>query len=208
MIGYLKGTIIAVEQANLVVDVNQVGYVVYCGEQYCQNGQIQIGDEVQLYIETIMRENMLVLYGFQSLAGKEFFQILCKVQGVGAKMAMALLTYFSLQDLQKMILAKDSVSLSKAPGIGAKLAQRIVNELCDKLPKLLNMTDKDRLDSMAASESTEFENALAALIQLGYARHQAYEALMNISRTSNSTSDDLQADMLIKQALQILGKTR
>ena len=135
MIGYLKGTIIAIESGHITLNVSDVGYIIYCGEKYC--ALANQGDEAIFYIETLMRESDIHLYGFATMQEKQWFKLLCKVQGVGAKMAMALLAQFDGGMLAKMIVAQDGKSLTQAVGVGSKLAQRIIHELHDKLPPSL-----------------------------------------------------------------------
>ena len=195
MIGYLKGTIIAIESAYITLDVNDVGYMIYCGDKYC--ALANQGDEAVFYIETLMRESEIHLYGFATMQEKQWFKLLCKVQGVGAKMAMALLAQFDGAMLAKMIVAQDGKSLTQAVGVGAKLAQRIINELHDKLPPSLVLDAGNQAGEKSAS-SAEFDVALSGLIQLGFARHQCYEILLQIGENNDS------ADLLIKKALQKL----
>ncbi len=200
MIGYLKGIIVVIEQAHLVLDVNQVGYLVYCGEKYCVSSRI--GDEKVFFIETVIRENDMSLYGFATLEEKQWFRLLGKVQGVGAKMAMMLLAQFNGNELAKIIMAQDTKSLTLAHGVGGKLAQRIINELHDKLPDKLLGTIKifDDKNVSSVKESDEFATALAGLIQLGFSRQQSYESLLLVSEEQ----EDMQADDLLKFALRNL----
>ncbi len=195
MIGYLKGTIIAIEQAHITLNVNDVGYIIYCGEKYC--ALAQQGDEAVFYIETLMRESEIHLYGFATMQEKQWFKLLCKVQGVGAKMAMALLAQFDGNMLAKMIIAQDGKSLTQASGVGAKLAQRIINELHDKLPASLAL-DINTDAGGKSPASAEFDVALSGLIQLGFTRQKCYEILLQIGENDDS------ADLLIKKALQKL----
>ena len=134
MIGKLKGKVDAIGESFLIVDVNGVGYEVQASSRTLRN--LKTGEEVSLTIDTHVREDAIRLFGFASEVERRWFRTLQTVQGVGAKVALALLGTLSPQDLANAIALADWASVEQAPGIGKKLAQRIVAELKDKAPAL------------------------------------------------------------------------
>src|SRR5688572_21109785 len=134
MIGKLRGKVDAIGESFLIVDVNGVGYEVQASARTLRN--LKIGDEVSLTIDTHVREDAIRLFGFQSEVERSWFRTLQGVQGVGAKVALALLGTLSPQDLANAIALGNWQAVEEAPGIGRKLAQRIVSELKEKAPAL------------------------------------------------------------------------
>ena len=134
MIGKLKGKVDTIGESFCIVDVGGVGYEVQASARTLRN--MKIGDDVALTIDTHVREDAIRLYGFASEVERSWFRTLQSVQGVGAKVALALLGTLSPQDLANAIALADWASVEQAPGIGKKLAQRIVAELKDKAPAL------------------------------------------------------------------------
>ena len=134
MIGKLRGKVDAIGESFLIVDVNGVGYEVQASSRTLRN--LKTGEEVSLTIDTHVREDAIRLFGFDSEVERSWFRTLQTVQGVGAKVALALLGTLSPQDLANAIALADWASVEEAPGIGKKLAQRIVAELKDKAPAL------------------------------------------------------------------------
>src|ERR1700730_13731577 len=134
MIGKLRGKVDAVGESFLIIDVNGVGYEVQASSRTLRN--LKTGEEVSLTIDTHVREDAIRLFGFDSEVERSWFRTLQTVQGVGAKVALALLGTLSPQDLANAIALADWASVEEAPGVGKKLAQRIVAELKDKAPAL------------------------------------------------------------------------
>lgn len=181
MIGKLRGKIDAIGEAHAIVDVNGVGYEVQCSARTLRN--VDIGQEVSLTIDTHVREDSIRLFGFQSEVERSWFRTLQSIQGVGSKVALALLGTLAPQDLANAIALGNVGAIEQTPGIGKKLAQRIVLELKDKAPTLtvamLGTSGKAGsglpaavpIGSQAAAES------ISALTNLGYNPAQASAAI-------------------------------
>ncbi|MBX9977689.1 MAG: Holliday junction branch migration protein RuvA, partial [Alphaproteobacteria bacterium] len=134
MFAHLKGTIEKNESDHLVIDVNGVGYFVFASRLTLSN--IAIGDSVKLHIETLMRQEALQLFGFLSEEEISWFRLLLTVQGVGPKVALGIIGSLGLRDLSQAILHQDKAMVSRADGVGPKLAGRILLELKDKLKSM------------------------------------------------------------------------
>lgn len=169
MISHLKGTLEEYGDDWAVIDVNGVGYSVLISES-TKNSLPNLGGPLKLLIEAITRNEVQQLCGFSSDEERQWFRLLLNVQGVGAKVALSILSLLSLDDLSKAIINQDSVLIQRTPGVGAKLANRIVLELRDKktipLPLISNANDHT-------------QDALAALLTLGYSRQEALNAVRN-----------------------------
>ena len=211
MIAQLFGRLVAADLNQLVLDVQGVGYLVHAtGRTLAQIGQP--GDMVTLYTELLVREDSLTLYGFKDTAEQAAFSMLQTVQGVGAKAALSILTTLPADELSQAILAGDKAMVSRADGIGPKLAQRIINELAQKLPASLTSDPvtvgpvaAGRLEDAAADNGQQLvQDALSALVNLGYSRTEAFSA---VSQTmQNEEVKDVSA--LIALALKQLGTRR
>jgi Holliday junction DNA helicase RuvA len=176
MIGKLRGKVDAIGESFLIVDVNGVGYEVQASARTLRN--LKIGDEVSLTIDTHVREDAIRLFGFASEVERAWFRTLQNVQGVGSKVALALLGTLSPQDLANAIALGDWASVEQAPGIGKKLAQRIVAELKDKAPALT--AAGLQLPGAAAGgppHGNAAAEAMSALSNLGYQPAQASAAI-------------------------------
>jgi Holliday junction DNA helicase RuvA len=134
MIGKLRGKVDAVGESFLIIDVNGVGYEVQASSRTLRN--LKAGDEVSLTIDTHVREDAIRLFGFASELERNWFRTLQTIQGVGSKVALGVLGIMSPQDLANAIALGNSAAVEEAPGVGKKLAQRIVAELKDKAPAL------------------------------------------------------------------------
>ena len=131
MIAYLRGKLHSKTNTSLIIDVNGVGYEVFSPTSFLQNSIL--GDELELHIKTVVREDAFLLYGFEDAKQKEAFETLCSVNKVGAKLAMTILSHLELNQLVVAIEQKDAVTLSSVPGIGKKTAERMCLELKGKL---------------------------------------------------------------------------
>ncbi len=134
MIGKLRGKVDAIGESHAVIDVNGVGYEVQASARTLRN--LKLGDEVALSIETHVREDAIRLYGFTSEVERAWFRTLQTIQGVGSKVALSVLGTLSTQDLANAIALQNWAAVEQTPGVGKKLAQRIVAELKDKAPAL------------------------------------------------------------------------
>ncbi len=203
MIGKLTGVLDSIGEDWAMVDVGGVGYVVFCsGRTLAALGAV--GEPVSLYIETHVREDHIHLYGFEDTAGRNVFRMLLTVQGVGARVALAILTVLPAASLADAILARDQAALSQANGVGAKLAGRIVSELGDKVEAMLPAFAKASEGSPSAAPTSSEEagsaDAISALVNLGYRRMDAFGAVAAASRRLG----DVPVEELIKAGLQEL----
>ncbi len=131
MIAYLRGKLHSKTNTSLIIDVNGVGYEVFSPTSFLQSSIL--GDELEIHIKTVVREDAFLLYGFEDAKQKEAFETLCSVNKVGAKLAMTILSHLELNQLVVAIEQKDAVTLSSVPGIGKKTAERMCLELKGKL---------------------------------------------------------------------------
>ena len=224
MIGSLKGRIEYKATDHTLIDVSGVGYLVYCSERTLSLLPSD-GEYVTIFTELVVREDLLQLYGFLTFAEKEWHRLLCSVQGVGAKGALAIQGILSVEALSRAILLSDWATVKSAPGVGPKIAQRIVNELKEKAPKVMAMgavtsnpidgnTDlvdhDDRKNQSEINVGSEVSNSealrnvqadtLSALINLGYSQGDAASAIARIE----TEEIDLDAKKLIRSALRLL----
>lgn len=205
MIARLKGIFADSGAGHVVIDCGGVGYLVFCSARTLGRMPNR-GEGAQLHIETHVREDHIHLYGFSDTAEKEWFRLLTTVQGVGAKVALAILSVLSPDDLVQAIAAQDKALLTRADGVGPKLAARLVTELKDKTGALMlgattAALSQDRKAGAAASAAAPLQDAVSALVNLGYGRSEAFGAA---SRAASKLGDTAQVDALIKAALREL----
>lgn len=191
MIGKLKGTIDEIGEDHVLIDVHGVCYVAHCAARTLA-GLASPGEAVVLHIETFVREDQLKLYGFASALEREWFRLLQSVQGVGAKVALAVLSTLSAADLANAIALQDKAMIARAPGIGPKVAQRIVTELKSKAPSLGGEAGtaigfKQELGEGVAAGPVS--DAVSALSNLGYSRDQAANAVAAAMKSAGETAD-------------------
>lgn len=205
MIGKLKGLIDSIGEDWVIVDVGGVGYSVQCGSKTLA-GLPGVGEAVTLYIETHVREDMIRLYGFSSGLEKDWFLLLQSVQGVGAKVALAILSTLTIEELSSSIVFQDKSIVGRASGVGPKLAVRIVNELKDKAPAsgvvIEGGADKDDGGkSQPAGEHALLTDAVSALVNLGYQQTQAAGAVRS---AGGALGAEAGLDELIREGLKQL----
>ena len=135
MIAWLHGVLRMIDEDHVVLDVGGVGYLVFCSGR-TMNSMPRVGDAVTLDIETHVREDHIHLFGFAEASERDWFRCLQTVQGIGARVALGMLSVLSPADLSRSIAAHDHTPLTQAPGVGPKLARRVVAELKDKVPQL------------------------------------------------------------------------
>lgn len=206
MIGKLKGTIDEIAGDHILVDVHGVCYVAFCSSRTLGAVGSQ-GEAVILYIETYVREDQLKLFGFKMEAEREWFRLLQSVQGVGAKVALAILSTLSASDLANAIALQDKAMVARAPGIGPKVAQRIVTELKNKAPALGGIDAPDMGLKQEIGEgvaSAPVADAVSALCNLGYSRDQAANAVGAAVREAGDNTMD--SAKLIRLGLKELAK--
>ena len=200
MYAYLKGTVEEIGEDDLVIEVNQIGYrVLVSGRTATQvNG---IGSFIKLYTYTLVREDAFMLYGFLSRDELMLFKKLITVNGIGPKGGLAILSALDADELRFAILSGDAKAISKAPGIGAKTAERIILDLRDKISSEDALhTDAARM-SEAVSEDVgdQRKEAIEALTALGYSATDALRAVKQVDVTP-----DINTETVLKQALKYL----
>jgi Holliday junction DNA helicase RuvA len=205
MIGKLKGVIDSYGDDWVIVDVGGVGYQVYCSARTLQ-ALPQPGEAAALSIETHVREDMIRLYGFAGDAEREWFRLLQTVQGVGAKVALAVLGTLKPGDLASAIALQDKAALARAPGVGRKVAERIVAELHDKAPGLAGADPAlVHLQADLADKRTPrpVADAVSALVNLGYQQLQASAAIAAAQRSAGEAAT---TEQLIRLGLKELAR--
>lgn len=218
MIAKLRGIIDTIGEDYCVVDVNGVGYLVFASSKTL--ARLIKGKQFSLLIETVVREDSISLFGFYDAWEKEWFLTLTKVQGVGAKVCLSILSALSPSQLAQAVSAQDKNSFTRASGVGPKLAARLVTELKDKIVTIpVELTTRADLDpetaaeEPSATEETEvyedaiqgrienpmkLDDAISALVNLGYQRLEAYQAV----NKANASQPDADVAALIKLALK------
>lgn len=218
MIAKLRGIVDTIGEDYCIIDVNGVGYLVYASSKTLS--RLIKGNQFSLLIETVVREDSISLFGFYDAWEKEWFLTLTKVQGVGAKVCLSILSALSPSQLAQAVSAQDKASFTRASGVGPKLAARLVTELKDKIVsvplELVNRGDMstvaDNTMSSTDVETTVYEDALpgrvenpmklddaiSALVNLGYQRLEAYQAV----NKANVAKPDADVSELIKLALK------
>lgn len=194
MIEFLKGKVHSIENENLILETNGIGYIINMISRELHT--FYKNEEVFINIRLILREDAVVLYGFKGSETRKAFDLLTTVSGIGPKLAMGILDGDDVSNIAKYIISKDEKSLTKLPGVGKKTAQRIILELKDKVEKLnLNL-------DFTTEESPLFEEnddpAVEALISLGY---NIYDAKKSLEKVDSS----LDISERIKEALKLMG---
>ena len=205
MIGKLKGTIDAYGEDFVILDVGGVGYQVHCSSRTLQ-ALPSPGEAAVLSIETYVREDQIKLFGFRSDTEREWFRLLQTVQGVGAKVALSVLGTFKPGDLASAIALGDKAAIKRTPGVGPKVAERIVIELKDKAPAYSDLDPAVIRLSGALNDKRAPQpvlDAVSALVNLGYGQPQAAAA---ISAASRSAGEGAETAQLIRLGLKELAK--
>lgn len=205
MIGKLKGVVDAYGEDFVIIDVNGVGYVVHCSSRTLQHLP-KPGEAAVLSIETHVREDMIRLYGFRSDMEREWFRLLQTVQGVGAKVALGILSVLDPGSLATAIATGDKGAVSRGPGVGPKLAARIVAELKDKAPAFAPVDPalirlKEAVDERKAPMPVS--DAISALVNLGYGQPQASAA---VAAALKQAGEGAEAKTLIRLGLRELAR--
>lgn len=193
MYSYIKGILTDMEEDLVVVEAGGIGYNIYTTGQtfdYLPS----VGEEVKMYTYLNVREDAMMLYGFLTKDDLRVFKLLIGVNGIGPKGALAILSVMTTDDLRFAVLGEDAKAISKAPGIGAKTAQRLILELKDKFSledafeQKLEHTKAKNVDSAAKSAKNE---AIQALVALGYSSSEALKAMGNIEITEDADVEDI-----------------
>ena len=203
MIARLKGLLDYTDDGRVVLDVGGVGYLVFCSNRTIADLAAP-GSPVTLEIETQVREDQIALYGFRDVSERDWFRLLITVQGVGARVALAILLVLPPKDLARAIAAGDKALITRADGVGPKLATRILSELRDKAPAPetghgFSAAGGATADDPAAR--TVEGDAVSALVNLGYGRSEAYGA---VARAASRLGDGAGVELLIRDGLKEL----
>ena len=202
MIAYLKGTLEEIGNDYIIVDVNDIGYQVKVSLRVIE-GLPMVGSKIKIHTYTYVREDVLALYGFLTKDDLQMFLLLLGVNGVGPKGALGILSMFSAQELRLAIISQDSKTISKAPGIGAKTAQRMLIDLKDKIS--VEDTFEKMGEDIAVSHNVRTQNngargdAMEALTALGYSASESMKAVNAVEIT-----EDMSSDTILKLALKHL----
>ena len=208
MIAKLKGLIDSLGEDWAVVDCGGVGYLVACSTRTLS--RLEAGTAASLFIETHVREDAIQLYGFLETGERDWFRLLTTVQGVGSKVALSILSVAAPEQLLQIIAAQDKTGLTRANGVGPKLALRILTELKDKEGKIVlggfapggvNISLPGAVPMPVAT--SRMEDAVSALVNLGYKRLEAFQA---VGEAARDLPEDADASTLIRAALKRLGK--
>ena len=219
MIGRLRGRVDYKTQDHFLLDVNGVGYLIFCSERTLAEIPLD-GEFTTIYTDLLVREDLMQLFGFLSQVEKEWYRLLMSVQGVGAKASLAILSALGEDGVSRSIALGDWTSIKSAKGIGPKTAQRVVNELKDKAAHVMSIVPNEigerenkidegevveRIDdhppiNLAASNKTAQADALSALQNLGYSPSESAAAVAKILHESS----DLSTEELIRNSLKML----
>ncbi len=201
MIGKLAGKVDSVGIDHVILDVNGVGYLVQCPSSTLS--KMTAGASATLSIETKVSDEAIRLYGFLSGEERDWFRLLQTVQGVGARVALSLLSALSVREIERAIVLGDKAVVGRAQNVGPKLALRIVTELKDKAPSLLLKTHGEVGSNIhVLAPRTAESEAVAALVKLGYSQGMAAEAVMRAGQSVGEAP----LDSLIRESLRQLAR--
>lgn len=202
MYAYLKGIVQDIREDNMILEVNQIGYNIKIAPA-AMDRIPAIGDSMTVYTYTCVREDTFCLYGFSSQDDLDIFKKLITVNGIGPKGGQAILSVMSADDLRFAIISGDAKAIAKAPGVGAKTAERVILDLRDKVSledtfaHLGNDMPKGGMDSGLGQDSAK--EAIQALTALGYSASEATKAVKQIEITS-----DMDTEAILKAALKLM----
>lgn len=204
MIAKLRGIVDSSGEDWVVIDVGGVGYLVSCSTRTL--GRLASGEPATLMIDTHVREDAIQLFGFLEAGEREWFRLLLTVQGVGSRVALAILSVLSPDQLSRTIAAQDKAGLTRANGVGPKLAARILAELKDKAAFVATTANGPAAAAAAAPISQPaggpMEDAISALVNLGYKRLEAHGA---VAQAMQALGDGASVPALIRAGLKELG---
>ncbi len=201
MIAQLSGTVARLEANSVVLDVNGVGYLVYVPLSVLSSLPAA-GGKATLFTTMAVREDDITLYGFGSLEEQRAFQLVTSVTGVGPKVGLSMLSVLDTGELARAISTNDSKALTKVPGVGPKLAQRVCLEIGERMAEF---AFSNRIEAMATSstpqENAAFDDVVEALLNFGYSRLDSKKAA---ERALSSAADKTNVPGLVREALNIL----
>lgn len=199
MYEYIKGKYIGINKDYIIVENNGIGYRIFTSGA-TMSAMPASGEEVKLYLEQIVREDFIGLYGFETKEELEMFKLLLGINGVGSKAALSLLSISRINNLKYAIITGDDKQLCKAPGIGKKTAGRIILELKDKLSKEDMIIENGNLEELNGDDenyAVKMNEALGALLALGYSEKEAELSLKKANKEES-------VENIIKECLRIL----
>lgn len=199
MYEYIKGKYIGINKDYVIIENNGIGYKIFTSGATMAE-MPKVSEEVQLYLEQIVREDFIGLYGFKDREELEMFKLLISISGVGAKAALSLLSISRINNLKYAIIMEDDKHLCRAPGIGKKTSGRIILELKDKIKtdEVSEGVDiQQGFEDMAPSNANAIGEALGALLSLGYSEKEAESALKKVNREET-------VENIIKECLRVL----
>lgn len=211
MIGRLRGEISYLDNDHLILDVNGVGYLVCCTIPILQ--RLTLGERTELWIEMEVKQEQIMLYGFSTLDDKRWFKILQSVQGVGAKLALSILSTLPPSDLVHAVVSADKNAFQKVSGVGQKLAIRLVTELRGKADSLAGSYTEPHIgfnkglgnaDQPTHPHLQLLHDAMSALVNFGFHKNDVQDALNNIIQTKG----ELELSELVKMGLTVLGSNK
>jgi holliday junction DNA helicase RuvA len=200
VIARLRGTLDALEEGHAVIDVGGVGYLVACPTRTLA-ALPHLGEAVDLLIETQVRDDSITLYGFRSGAERSWFRLLQTVQGVGARVALAILSVLGPDELARAVATQDKAALARASGVGPRLAGRIASELRDRLTELPAPVGAPWPGSAVVTLGGPADDAVSALVNLGYGRSDAHAA---VAKAAVALGAGAPIEALIRTGLQEL----
>ena len=195
MIDFLRGTVTEINNKYIVVETNFIGYMINMSE--IEIRELSPDDDVKIYTRLVVREDSLTLYGFLTRDVRRVFDLLTTVSSIGPKVGIGVLSNLSIADIIKAIRTSNIDSLTQAPGIGKKTAQRIILELKDKVSEF-DIHIEDEKETEIVNEDAKGP-AVEALISLGYNKYEAQKAL-------KSVDENLEISKMIKEGLKNLGR--
>ena len=198
MYEYIKGKYIGINKDYVIIENNGIGYKIFTSGATMAE-MPKVSEEVQLYLEQIVREDFIGLYGFKDREELEMFKLLISISGVGAKAALSLLSISRINNLKYAIIMEDNKHLCRAPGIGKKTAGRIILELKDKIKtdEVSEGVDIQQGFEDISSNSNAIGEAIGALLALGYSEKEAESALKKVNRQES-------VENIIKECLRVL----
>jgi holliday junction DNA helicase RuvA len=200
VIARLRGRLDALEDGHAVIDVGGVGYLVACSTRTLA-ALPRPGEPVDLLIETQVRDDSITLYGFPTAAERRWFRLLQTVQGVGARVALAILGVLGPDELARAVAAQDKAALARASGVGPRLAGRIASELKERLSDLPGVLGAPWPGAAAAALGAPADDAVSALVNLGYGRSDAHAA---VAKAAAALGAGAPIEALIRTGLQEL----
>lgn len=199
MIGFLRGTVVNKQPPELLLDVNGVGYELQASMQTFYELPIDAQATVTVFTHFVVREDAQILFAFASSQERSLFRHLLKVNGIGPKMALAIVSGMTTQEFTQVIHAGDAAALSRIPGVGKKTAERLIIEMRDRLPKLESSdtaTASGATVSPAVTAKSNSDEAVNALLALGYKPAQASKMISNVA------DQTLSVEEMIRHALR------